>query len=258
VVKNFPSGLTDFENWGPIEYEGPFRALVLSDLHIPYHDRRAVIAAIDYGLQRDANMVLLNGDIIDFYALSFWQKDPRKRDAAKEIKLLRKFIGIIRETFPDADLVYKLGNHEDRWERYLVDKAPELLGIPEFDIQQVLGLADKELIRNYEPIGLGDLNVVHGHEYRFAISNPVNPARGLFLRAKAMALCGHFHQSSQHTERTVDGRNIATWSTGCLCDLHPAYRPINNWNHGFAFVTVHASGKFEVENKYVSNTGKIY
>jgi predicted phosphodiesterase len=258
TFKNFPSGKRHFENWGPIQFTGPFRALILQDLHIPYHDKRAIMAAIDYGKQRDANLILLNGDIIDFFTLSFWEKDPRKRDLAGEIKTLRTFLESLRAAFPKADLVYKLGNHEERWERYFFVKAPELLGVPEFEIDKILGLRDGELIGDKEPIQLGDLNVIHGHEYRFAISNPVNPARGLFLRAKAMALCGHFHQSSQHTEKTVEEKNMATWSAGCLCDLHPDYRPMNNWNHGFAFVTVHTSGNFEVENKYINHSGKIY
>lgn len=258
AFKNFPEGKNHFQNWGPTTFGGPFRALIINDLHIPYHWRKGVMAAIEFGKQHDANLILLNGDIIDFFSVSTWEKDPRNRNLAGEIKTLRAFIESLRSAFPKADLVYKLGNHEERWERYFFVKAPELLGVPEFEIDKILGLRAGELIRDKEPIRLGDLNVIHGHEYSFAISNPVNPARGLFLRAKAMAMCGHFHQSSQHTEKTVEETNIATWSTGCLCDLHPDYRPINNWNHGFAFVTVHTSGKFEVENKYISRDGKIY
>lgn len=258
AFRDFPAGKRHFDNWGPIQFAGPFRALILQDIHIPYHNKRALMTAIEFGRQRDANLILLNGDIVDFFAVSFWEKDPRKRDLAGEIKTVRDFIESLRREFPKADIVYKLGNHEERWERYFFVKAPELLGVPEFELKKILGLRDAELVQDKEPIQLGDLNVIHGHEYRFAISNPVNPARGLFLRAKAMALCGHFHQSSQHTEKTVDERNLATWSAGCLCDLHPDYRQMNNWNHGFAFVTVHTSGKFEVENKYISASGKIY
>lgn len=257
AFKNFPVGRREYPDWGPISFSGPFRALILGDIHIPFHDKHALVSAIDFGKARDANLILLNGDIIDFFSISFWEKDPRQRDLAGEIKTLRQFIAALREAFPKADIVYKLGNHEERWERYFFVKAPELLGVPEFEIQQILGLGENELISDRQPIQLGDLNL-HGHEYRFAISNPVNAARGLFLRSKAMAMCGHFHQTSHHTEKTVDERNLATWSVGCLCDLHPAYKPLNNWNLGFAFVTVHTSGKFEVENKYISRNGKIY
>ena len=50
---------------------------------------------------------------------------------------------------------------------------------------------------------------------------------------------------------------MSTWSTGCLCDLHPDYRPLNNWNHGFAIVEVAKDGTFQVQNKTVIN-GTIY
>jgi hypothetical protein len=99
--------------------------------------------------------------------------------------------------------------------------------------------------------------VLHGHEYRFPITNPVNPARGLFLRAKALAMCFHFHQTSQHSERNLAGKIMSTWSIGGLMDLHPDYRPLNNWNHGFAIVPFNSSGEFEVESYRIIG-GKAY
>jgi hypothetical protein len=138
-------------------------------------------------------------------------------------------------------------------------KAPELLGVDRFEFKELFQL-DKfgiELVEDKRVVKLGALNILHGHEYRFAISNPVNPARGLFLRCKAHAICGHFHQSSHHTEKTVEQKIIATWSTGCLCDLHPEYAPLNNWVHGFAFVESTSDGKFNVQNKVIRN-GKVY
>ncbi len=137
-------------------------------------------------------------------------------------------------------------------------KAPELLGVPDFEIKALLNLRDGELVKDKRPIRLGDLNVLHGHEYKYAISNPVNPARGMFLKAKAYVICGHFHQTSSHSARTVEQQNLGAWSTGCLCDIHPDYSPMNDWNHGFAFVEVFANGKFKVENKFISPDGKVY
>ena len=42
-----PKGLTHFESWGAEQLDGPLRVLVLADLHIPYHDKQAVVAALD-------------------------------------------------------------------------------------------------------------------------------------------------------------------------------------------------------------------
>lgn len=255
-----PDGKTHFKAlWGAVKIEGPARALILSDAHIPYHDKTALESALRYGIDNRATHVILNGDILDFFSVSFWEKDPRERDFAAEIKTGREFLAMVRDAFPQARITYKLGNHEERYERYLSVKAPELLGVDDFKFEAILGLSlySIELVREKRPIRLGKLNLLHGHEYRFAMSNPVNPARGFFLKAKTHILGGHLHQTSQHSEKNLEQKVVSAWSTGCLCDLHPDYSPINSWNHGFAFVEVDADGVFNVHNLKVIE-GKVY
>jgi hypothetical protein len=138
-------------------------------------------------------------------------------------------------------------------------KCPELLGIPDFDWSSIFSLDEQgiELVDGKRPTRLGKLNVIHGHEYRFQISNPVNPARGFFLRAKSHVLGGHFHQTSSHSEKSIENKVVTTFSTGCLSNLHPEYRPLNNWNSGFAFVQVEANGAFHVDNLRIID-GEVY
>lgn len=245
--------------WEALQIDGPLRALVLSDVHIPYHDPEALLSSLKYGLDRKADTVLLNGDTADFFGVSQWQKDPRQRDLTGEIKAVREFLGIVREGFPKARIIFKHGNHEERWERYLFAKAPEVVGVEDFELGQILRFAELRIeeVRDMRPIRLGKLNVIHGHEYRFAIQSPVNPARGFYLRAKTHVLGGHLHQTSQHSEKDLEGKVISAWSTGCLSDLHPDYRPLNNWSAGFAFVEVDKEGKFQVSNPRIID-GKIY
>ncbi len=254
-----PKAVTHFDAWGAEELSGPARMLILGDLHIPYHSEEAIRLAIDYGRAAKANAVLINGDMADFFSLSTWEKDPRKRDLAGEIAAGKQFLSVLRDVFPRARIIFKEGNHEERWTRFLQKKAPELLGVPEFEWHAVYGLRKLRIrhVGECRPIKVGKLIVIHGHEYRFAISNPVNPARGLFLRSKTHAICGHFHQSSQHSEKRLDGKVVSTWSAGCLCDLNPDYAPINNWNHGFAFAEVTSSGAFQVSNPRIID-GAIY
>jgi predicted phosphodiesterase len=251
-----PEPLREFnEEWGAVIIPAPAKCLVLSDVHIPFYDKRALITALNYGIHRGADTVVLIGDIADCFAVSFWEKDPRKRDFPGEIKAVREFLGVVRNLFKKARIVFKFGNHEDRYERYMKVKAPELLGVEAFELGSLLQLDHFGMIevKDNRPIRLGKLNMIHGHEYQFAISNPVNPARGLFLRGKAHSLCGHFHQSSQHSEKTLEQKVLSTWSLGALCDLHPSYRPINNWSHGFAFAEVDKDGVFSVQNLRIVN-----
>jgi hypothetical protein len=50
---------------------------------------------------------------------------------------------------------------------------------------------------------------------------------------------------------------VTTWSLGCLCELHPAYLPINKWNWGFGIVDIEKGGDFEVRNHTIYK-GKVF
>jgi predicted phosphodiesterase len=245
-----PTPKAEFDDWNAVEIGGDMTALILSDIHIPYYHKSSLLAALEMGRKRECDLILLNGDIADHYAVSHWDTDPRRRKFADEVDAMRDFLETLRDNFPAARIIYKLGNHEERYERYMRGKCAELLGVDKFDFAEIyeLGKQGVEVVRDMKPIRLGKLFVIHGHEYRFPIANPVNPARGLFLRAKTLALCGHFHQTSQHSERNLEQSVVSTWSTGCLANLHPEYRPLNNWNHGHAIVSASRDGTFEVEN----------
>jgi predicted phosphodiesterase len=254
-----PEPLSDFDHWNPIYFPGPLRVLILSDVHIPFYDKIATVCALKYGKDFRPDMVLLNGDIADHHGESDYIKDPRRRDFPGEVRAVKDFLRVVRDLFPKARIIYKPGNHEFRHIRYMRIKAPELLGIPEFEFESIMGLADNDiqLIKDNQPVRLGKLNVIHGHEYNFAISNPVSPARGLFLKGISNGVCSHFHQSSQHSKRSLEQKVITNWSTGCLCNLHPEWRVMNDWNHGFMIVQIDKHDAFEVGNLRIVN-GKAY
>jgi hypothetical protein len=137
--------------------------------------------------------------------------------------------------------------------------APELLGVREFELKHLLGLDARgiDLISDKRIMKANDLNIVHGHEFGQSIFSPVNIARGLFLRGKVTAMQGHNHAVSEHTESNMNGEITTTWSLGCLCELNPAYLPINKWAHGMAIVDLSENGKdFHVRN-YRIHKGKI-
>jgi len=230
---------------------------VLSDVHIPYHSIDALTACFDFIQAEKPSAILLNGDILDFYQLSRFGKDPRKRSVAHELQSAREFLDVLSQF--GAKIYYKIGNHEERYQHYLMAKAPELLGVQEFELQHLLGLNERgiDLIGDKRIIKANDLNIVHGHEFGQSIFSPVNVARGLFLRGKVSAMQGHNHQTSSHTETDMNGNMVTTWSLGCLCELNPAYLPINKWSHGFAMVDLSDNGKdFHVRN-YRIHKGKI-
>lgn len=247
-----PKGLKEIADWGPVVIGGPVTALVLADIHAPWHDDVALTGALAAGMDAGCDTVILNGDIADCHSVSKWETNPELRNFNAERTATCQVLIGIRERFPDARIVFKLGNHEERLERYLWAKAPELFGMPEWQMQNVLALDEHgmECVKDARPIRLGKLYVLHGHEM-YGGTNTVNPARTLFLRGHVSALCSHSHRTSQHSEKDLAETVNSAWSTGCLCDLHPRYCRINKWNHGFAIVTVDGDGAFSVQNPRV-------
>lgn len=127
------------EPWETFPLESP-RTLVLSDLHIPFHDSPAIHACVREGRRflRPGDTILLNGDVCDFFSISRFDKNPSKSSLKKEIDLTRQFLGWLRQQFPRCRIVYKFGNHDEWFAKYLWRKAPELWGIPQMELPHLL------------------------------------------------------------------------------------------------------------------------
>lgn len=224
---------------------------IISDIHIPCHDDTTLRLFVAECKRRAVKGVILNGDVLDSHEVSDHDKDPSMPRYAHELELGKRFLQWLRQELPNARIIYKHGNHEERAGKYIFRRAPALEGLAGVNIRAWLEMDNVgvEEVGDKRIIHLGELHVIHGHE--FAGGGGVNPARWLYLKAGSVAICGHFHRTSEHHERNIAMKYQAAWSTGCACDLHPAYRPINNWCHGAAWVDVSKDGTFSVENKRV-------
>ena len=257
AVYAMPPSIAD--PWTPFVFKVTGPVGILSDVHVPYHSEVALRAAVEFLKTQGLAGILLNGDIADFYAISRYMKDPTKRDFKGELVAVREFVAWIRHEFPGIPIVYKLGNHEERWTHWLWQHAAEISDDPRMSLTGWLDLAkhDIELVDEQRPVMLGKLPVLHGHELPRGMAAPVNVARGAFLRTLSTVLVGHSHRTSNHAESDMWHHEVGCWSTGCLCDLRPDYARINRWNHGFAVVTVHDRGAFDVRNYRVMKDGAV-
>lgn len=235
------------------------KILILPDLHIPYQDNTAIDVAIRYGLKKEVNTILIDGDLQDFHWQSRFEKDPRARSTKQEFDATRKFLEILRNTFPKARIIFKQGNHDERWEKWLYLKAPEIFDDPEFTQEGRLKLAElgMEIVKDKQIIKIGKLNVLHGHELQGGVAG-VNSSRAVFNKTIANVLVGHGHRTSRHVEPTLEGDVIVTNSMGCLCGLWPAFARVNKWQHGFAYVEHDIkTGEYNLENLMIIK-GKVY
>jgi predicted phosphodiesterase len=257
TVAGMPKSIPTFKDWKPYQMGGAGRTLIISDVHCPFHDEDALDKAIQHGKKEGADRLLINGDLADQHAVSHWETNPEERDFGEEIELTIQMLKWLRSEFPKGEIVWKKGNHEERYEKYMQRKAPELLGVKAFKFDEIYNVSEVGItvVGECRPVHVGKLPVLHGHEYKFAISNPVNPARGLWTRAKESAVCAHFHQLSSHSETSLSGHEFTTYSTGCLCQLRYRYNPLSNTRHGFAIATTEKDGAWSMDNLKVKRKG---
>lgn len=227
------------------------KLLVIGDLHIPFHHIEGIKLAVRYAKENGCDGILLNGDMMDFHFASRFLRDPRYRNAVKEIEVGKVFLESLRKYFTDEKIYYKIGNHDQRLELRLIDTMPELHDLDELKLTNLLGLHDLG-IDTIAPLAItefGKLNILHGHEFhRYGIHVAYNN----LLKSMDNIMFCHYHKTQEYIHTVLKGDVLGSWSVGCLCGLRPEYLPLNNWNLGFAIVSRRGhNGSFEVSNKKI-------
>ena len=231
------------------------KAVILNDLHIPYHDPGAVALAVEYIRDTKPNTIVLNGDIVDFYTVSSYSKDPLRLNTIQdEINEAVSFLDLLRKENPRAEIFYIKGNHEDRLERFLLDKAPSLCSLNCLAIDELLELQANNISFVDKGIHLGDLEIVHGYVAR---KNPGASAKAYYEKSCSSILVGHVHRLNQTYFKNKFGQHCLV-ENGCLCGLDPDYAHDPNWQQGFATVHYSDSGFFEVELHHIKERKLSY
>ena len=225
------------------------RIAVLSDIHLPYHDRNALVRAIKEVKSIGVDAIYLNGDVMDAYQLSKHEKNKLNRSFKYEVDMTRLFFEELRVNFKEEDIYFKIGNHDQRFDRYIMDNADQLAGL--LTLEDVLRLRDHrvKLVSSMTRVIAGNLSILHGHE--LPIKGAVNHARAIMLKVASNVLCGHFHRDDVSYMRDLEGKVHIVYGSGCLCKLNPKYMPINNWNHGYTIVELDSTGNFNIIPKII-------
>lgn len=245
---------SDEEVFKPFFIKGFKRGLIINDIHLPYHSVSALNCVYDFGIKYKPDFIFINGDLLDFHQLSYFMKDPRKKRFSEELDMMKSFLENMSNIFK-CKIFYKFGNHEERYDNFLFQKAHELVGVEEFNLEAIVKkrCPNVEIIRDKRIVDISGLPFIHGHEFGRAVFSPVNAARGLFLQAKHSCVKGDCHNTSEHPEPNIYGKLMTTWSVGALCGLTPKWLPLNKWNHGFATIDLEGNNKYKFRNYRIYN-----
>lgn len=230
--------------------------LVMNDIHLGFHDKLSIEAAIAHGQKKNPDVVLLNGDIIDCVSISRFNKSWDNRSFKDELDLGRGFLKWLRDKFPKAQIIFKLGNHEARLQAYIQRNADALDGVDDFLFDKLFRFENFGItkIEDTQIMKFGRLNIIHGHE--FFGNAAINIARTLLLKSFDNIISAHRHQHQNYLFKKINGELVGSWSVACLCKFSAAYCPLNQWSNGFAEVEKTTDGFFHVDN-HMMQDGRI-
>jgi len=217
------------------------KVLSFGDAHGEYVDDKAYNLMLRYAKKWKPDEIIINGDMVDFYALSKFDKNPERRTTTQqEIYMAQELLGKVRSAAPTAKIVYLKGNHEDRLQKFLW-RNPELHGMDALDLKELLGL--KELGIKYVDATtdywkatsghykIGDLLVMHGDNRLNGASTSRYAgysAKNTMNTLQHSVLLGHTHRAAIVYQTNPSGIMVGI-EGGCLCQKTGTA----NWQQGF-------------------------
>jgi predicted phosphodiesterase len=231
--------------------------LILPDVHAPAHDKENLIQAVRYGVAHGCNALCLLGDAVDNYSLSRYRKNPHALRFTQEMEIASRLFKAIGECHQWQLKIYKVGNHCERLDHYLIDNAPQMFQEEGMALRHWLKLDELSytLVLGQQHIWAGKCTLIHGHEIKAGGS--VNPARNKMLRAYDNIVFGHHHTTGNSPIRTIRGKEMNAWAVGGLFSLAQEYALTNQFIQGFAILEVETDGSFTMHNKRFID-GKIH
>ena len=193
------------------------KILACPDIHFPYEDKKAWKLFLKVIKEIGPDIVVLTGDIIDFYAVSRFPKKKRKYDAQGEIAYTNKQLDKLEAICTEVGVkVYvTLGNHDVRMERYLDKEAPQAAHL--FSIAEALHFDERgwEWCDYNESIRIGKINFTHDFGKHGATSLTTGPAT-----YGDNVIYGHTHKLGVFYGGTIAGDTHVCMNTGWLGDVN--------------------------------------
>lgn len=240
--------------------------LVLNDIHAPYEDPRAIKLVLNVAKELRIHNFIQTGDLIDLYSVSDHSKDKlRAKGLGEEIDYTNELLDSLDKIKIQGNKFFFSGNHEWRFERYLMNRVPEIYGLEDFRVEKLLRLKDRGFIctpyRRFRKIG----KIHYTHEVGYSGQQALIRNGAAF---EASCITGHTHRLGVHVFGSATGVRHVSASFGWLGSndgaeyLHTSAKN-RGWQLGFGIVSRESNGVSHVQAipivdyKCVVN-GKLY
>jgi len=212
----------------------------LSDIHLPFEQTKLLNKTIEILKYEKPDIIVLGGDIIDFYTVSNWLIDKTSIQITQELNRIQEFLSNLRKAFPKKKMIYIEGNHEERLYKYVLKRADTFAPLLNYNLSvpSLLKLEKFKIFYINEPFKIGKLYYLHGHEKK-TTGQVVHIALTLLRWLNRSFICGHFHKFQYFPQKEIDGNMKSGFVNGCLFDINKMptpYEKINLQQYGFSIV----------------------
>lgn len=248
-----------------------YRLLVLPDMHVPVHDRKALSAVLKYAKDESFDEVIQIGDFMDMMVVSSHEKENARglegMRLEADYKLGREILDGITKAVQVKNSKCKRvlleGNHEYRIERF-IDKYPGFEGLVEIEKGLELTVSGWKWVRAWSKgdiYGVGNLFFTHGRYHND------HHAKTHATRYAVNLIYGHVHSIQTYSlPRFGSNKAVIARSIGCLCNLNQGYMrgAPTAWQQAVADIWVDYSGRSTIslieisDGRFVAPNGKTY
>ena len=218
--------------------------MVVSDSQIPLEDKALLDTIYRFAKKWQPRgggdyHLFLNGDTIDLFTLSkFLPRVTPKFSLKDEVELTKKFLKKWSKLFTGKHFVF--GNHEDRWDRELYSRHPQLADFAP-SLAEALELEDMgydwvDYGKHYEFLGF---IITHGD------STVLHTAAKMISSYHRSGTSGHINRPQDFTYKDSAAEDAITWyCTGMTCRMDidrviKDWRRVQPWQQGFLIGEVH-------------------
>lgn len=217
------------------------RWLLVPDCHHPYVDRAAYALMLKAAKTIGLDNIVLLGDFADMQAVSSHSKRPDQRDLQREADAVNDALDELDSRFK-GQKIYVSGNHEDRLQRYLQDKAPELFN--SMRVEKLFRLKERgwKFVPYKQHTKVGKLYITHDAGKAGATAHV--DALNAF---QSNAVIGHTHRLAYVVQGSAKGKAHVGAMLGWLGDFDAVdymhrIRARREWAHGFGVAYVEPDG----------------
>lgn len=229
----------------------PTKVVIASDFHVPYHNKRLVENWLNFLVDAQPDVVIVNGDFLDCEAISRFLSAPGGPTLQDEIDAGAAILEAIEGAAPSAALGLGEGNHEERLRR-LIGENPGLYNLRALTIPALLGATpggarwEWQWFKYGEEYTVGKLSAIHGH--KVSKHSAYTAKAHLLDGGYDVVVHGHTHRLGAYWLTGVKGTRRG-FEAGCMCDIDHADYVVGskNWQNGFAVAYVWPGGDAHVQ-----------